>query len=233
MNTSERNVQRAVLWSWLGHAFRRDAPVEDRSTLERALPAASRAFGLDATAALAARAGTVDPASAYDRLFGHTVRGPCPTYEGEYGEPRGYRFAHEIGDLQGFYAAFGLRPARRAGERADHIGTECEFYAFLALKEACAEELHGAEKAERCREARARFLREHLGRFAPALAARVRRRSEEPCFVEAAKLLEEALKVESEALGVEIGPDDLGLRADAGSPEDACISCSASTETPR
>ena len=70
--------------------------------------------------------------SHHRELFGHTVRGPVPPYETEYGNEALFQLPHELGDLMGFYNAFGLtlKPGQR--ERADHISCECEFLMFLA-----------------------------------------------------------------------------------------------------
>jgi TorA maturation chaperone TorD len=229
MDRIGESLARTALWGALAEAFRRpgDGPFEALGEL----PGAAEALGLDARDLLAAPRDGL--AGAYDALFGHVVRGPCPAHEGEYGEPKGHRFAHEIGDVTGFYAAFGLGPSRSHPERPDHIAVECEFLALLALKEACAADQHGAEKADLCRAASRRFLDEHLGRFGRALAARVRRRASVPFYVEAARLLDAAIVSDAARLGAAAGPEDLPLREDAGPTDDACMRCSAVPETPR
>jgi TorA maturation chaperone TorD len=195
------------------------------------LAAAASALDLDGAACLRSRGDARE--ATHDHLFGHTVRGRCPAYEVEYGEPKGHRYAHEISDLQGFYRAFGLRTTRRCAERADHIAVECEFMAFLALKEACAEELAGEEERTVCRDAARRFLKDHLGRFGRAFALRVRRRTKGSFFGAAAGLLDRMILSDSERLGVTAGPVDLPLREDAGTPDDACVECRAPSEVPR
>lgn len=219
MDRIAENLHRTTLWAFLAEAFRRPDQPSSVSTAEAS--EAARALGIETGELPEGRPDTAQ----YDHIFGHTVRGPCPCYESEYGEPRRFRFAHEIGDLQGFYRAFGLQPSRRAAERADHVSVECEFLAFLALKEACAAEVHGIDKADLCRDASRKFLGEHLGHFAPALAQRVRRRAQEPFYRSAADLLAAAARRDAQALGVPLGPDDLGLRTDAGTPDDHCVSC--------
>jgi DMSO reductase family type II enzyme chaperone len=232
MDRIEESLARTALWGALAEAFRR--PGEERSELLDELPSAAAALGLDARELAAAPRGKGELAAAYDAVFGHVVRGPCPLYEGEYGEPRGHRFAHEIGDVTGFYNAFGLGPSRGHPERPDHIAVECEFMAFLALKEACAAEAHAsAEKADLCRDASRKFLEGHLGRFGRALAARMRRRATEPFFAAAARLLDAAIVNDASRLGAAAGPEDLPLREDAGTTDDACMRCGALPETPR
>jgi TorA maturation chaperone TorD len=224
MDRIDESLHRTALWAFLAAAFRGE---RDLGPLARELAPAAAALGLDAGAVLSAAPA---PPDAHDRLFGHTASGPCPAYEGEYGEPRGFRYAHEIGDVQGTYRAFGLRPSR---ERADHVATECEFLAFLALKEACARRVDGEAKADLCRDAAAGFLRDHLGRFGRALAARVRARAGEPFHRAAADLLDAAILRDAERLGVAAGPGDLPLREDTGTPDDACVRCGLAAEAPR
>lgn len=231
MDRIEESLARTALWGSLAEAFRR--PGDQPFDLAAELPGAARALGLDAGAFLAALKGERDLRPAYDGIFGHTVRGPCPAYEGEYGEPKGHRFAHEIGDVTGFYTAFGLGPARAHPERADHVAVECEFMAFLALKEACAAEAHGAEKADLCRDASRKFLEEHLGRFGRAFAARMGRRTKDPFYVAAARLLDDVIVADAARLGIVAGPLELPLRDDAGTSDDLCVSCGMTPETPR
>jgi DMSO reductase family type II enzyme chaperone len=233
MDRIDESLARCAVWSLLADAFRRPEKAAHSVPDRASAVAAATALGLDARPLAAAERSADDLASAYDALFGHTVRGPCPAYEGEYGEPRGMRFSHEIADIEGYFRAFGVRTGRSAAERPDHVSVECEFLAFLALKEAHAAVSRGEETADLCRDATRRFLAEHLGRFAPALAARVRRRAKEPFFVAAADLLEAMLRRDAAAFGVPLGAADLGLRADAGTPDDACVACGRAEETPR
>jgi TorA maturation chaperone TorD len=231
MDRVEESLARTAVWGALAEAFRR--PGDHGFGLADELPGAARALGIDPSGFETALRDAADLRAAYDGLFGHVVRGPCPAYEGEYGEPKGHRFAHEIGDVTGFYRAFGLGPSRTHPDRADHISVECEFMAFLALKEACAASSHGAEKADLCRDASKKFLEQHLGRFGRALASRVRRRTDAPFYLAAARLLEEAILSDASRLGAAAGPADLPLREDAGTANDACISCGVVPETPR
>jgi hypothetical protein len=95
-----------------------------------------------------------------------------------------------LADLTERYEAFAFRPA--AEEPADHLAVECDFVAYLFLKEAYALSRGAEEEVEVAREARARFVEghvavaghglarklpphapEYLGRAAVALAARL------------------------------------------------------------
>ena len=56
-------------------------------------------------------------ASRYRFLFGHTARGEITPYETEYGNEALFQQPQELGDLMGFYRAFGLdmKPAHMNG----------------------------------------------------------------------------------------------------------------------
>lgn len=93
----------------------------------------------------------------YTTLF---VKAEVPPYEGSY--VPNVRLTQELADVAGFLRAFGLRTNR---ERPDHIVSELEFAAFLCVKEAIAVGNGLASEAELCRDARGKFLRDHLGRW--------------------------------------------------------------------
>ncbi len=78
-----------------------------------------------------------------------------------------------LADLAGRYGAFGFAPGTE--EPADHLAVECDFVAFLFLKEAYARVRGQAEAAEVTREARARFLVEHVAIAGAQLAGKLPR----------------------------------------------------------
>jgi len=57
----------------------------------------------------------------HGRAFGHTARGAVCPYETEYGAEALFQQPQEMGDLMGFYRAFGLTVKFGAHERCDHI----------------------------------------------------------------------------------------------------------------
>lgn len=65
-----------------------------------------------------------------------------------------------LADLAGRYEAFGFAP--RAEEPHDHLSVECDFVAFLLLKEAYARARREPEAAGVTRAARERFLADHV-----------------------------------------------------------------------
>ncbi|MDZ7344150.1 MAG: molecular chaperone TorD family protein, partial [candidate division KSB1 bacterium] len=79
----------------------------------------------------------------YRHLFGFTAHPQVPPYETEYGEEALFQQPQELGDIAGFYSAFGLKV--NAFERVDHISCECEFLCFLNRKEAYALEENDAD----------------------------------------------------------------------------------------
>jgi TorA maturation chaperone TorD len=181
-------LARAALYNALALGFRTPSE-ETRARLtskeaEAALAAAaalldaSGGAGLvSAVKELAAAEGNSLPAVAasHHRLFGHTARGAAPPYETEYGAEALFQQPQEMGDLMGFYNAFGLTVNIQEHERADHVACECEFLCFLALKEAYALEHADASMLEETLKAARLFLRDHLGRFLPAFAKKLGR----------------------------------------------------------
>lgn len=76
-----------------------------------------------------------------------------------------------LADLAGRYAAFGFTPG--AEEPDDHLSVECDFVSYLLLKEAYARARDEPEAAAVTREARERFLVEHLALAGARLAGKL------------------------------------------------------------
>lgn len=166
-------------------------------------------------AALALPNAAVDELLAeYRSLFGHTARGEVPAYETEYGEEALFQQPQEMGDLAGFMRAFGLRLRPDAHERIDHVSCECEFFSFLACKEAYAIEHRDEEMHAATVHAGTLFLRDHLGRFAPAFARRIERADAAGFYARLGRLLGAFVEAECRRLKVPVGPVLLNLRPD-------------------
>ena len=174
-------LARATLYSALALGFR--SPTEETiarlgsndaaATLARAavLLDPTREFGLAAASSLLTpHSSLLTLAEAHRALFGHTARGAVPPYETEYGVEGLFQQPQEMGDLMGFYNAFGLAVNVQKHERPDHVSCECEFLSFLALKEAYALEHEDTAMLEETRKAERLFLHDHLARFLPAFA---------------------------------------------------------------
>lgn len=183
--------------------------------LAAALAAAGTAAG--AVEALATRRPEVDD---YRRLFGHTARGSAPPYGTEYGRDTLFQQPQRLADIAGFVAAFGMRLDETAHERVDHVRCQLEFLAFLCRKEAHAMETGDGEALTEVRKAQRLFLRDHLGRFAPALGERLRREDPEGFYGVLGKVLRCFVEAECERLGVAAGSENLVLRPndDDGAP---------------
>lgn len=165
-------------------------------------------------------------ATEHRAIFGHTVAHGCPPYETEYGRRHVFGQAQELGDIRGFYEAFGVRP-RRGGERPDHVACELEFLALLALKEAISAAQGNHAQRETCRAAARTFLGDHLGRWLPALAGRIAAREPTSGLAAAAAVGAAVVAAHARTVGalpIVLGPDDLtpitdepdGLRFECG-----------------
>jgi DMSO reductase family type II enzyme chaperone len=158
------------------------------------------------------KAGMQSLSSAYRALFGHTARGNISPYETEYGHEALFQQPQELSDLMGFYHAFGLALKTDQHERPDHISCECEFLAFLALKEAYALEHNDPEMLAETRKAQKLFLRDHLGRFAPTFAKTVDQHDRGGFYGKLAEVSRKFVTLESLRLDVPLGAMNLSLR---------------------
>jgi len=150
-------------------------------------------------------------AAEHRATFGHVVAHGCPPYETEYGRRHLFGQSQDLGDIRGFYEAFGVRP-RRGGERPDHVACELEFLALLALKEAYATASGDDERTAIVVAATGRFLADHLGRWLPAFAARIAARSPGAGYAAAAAIAAAVVGTHADELGVAptiLAADDL------------------------
>lgn len=163
-----------------------------------------------------------DVQSAYIDLFDRGKE-RVPLYETEHGPMRGLAKGHDLADIAGFYRAFGLALDHEAEQdMLDHIAIELEFYSVLLLKQQALSELGDTEGGEIVEDARKKFLREHLGRFARLIADQAVVSGHElygPIFDWCARLVEG----ECERLSVE--PVPLEFFRDSGERDDP--SCGA------
>jgi DMSO reductase family type II enzyme chaperone len=93
----------------------------------------------------------------YMKLFGPL--GGLHPYETEQRKRKDFQKAQLMADVMGFYRAFGVEPDC---DRPDHIASELEFMHYLILKERHAVLAGEPDNASLCRDAGAKFLREHL-----------------------------------------------------------------------
>jgi DMSO reductase family type II enzyme chaperone len=218
------------MWEALALVFRppTEETVERLVAREGARALADAAAVVDAGLAALALALAVEPAPslaslrlAHGRLFGHTARGAAPPYETEYGEDSLWAPQREMSDLGGFFRAFGLRLDPRARERPDHIACECEFVMVLARKEARALALDDGAMAEATARAARLFLRDHLGRWAPALGRRLARLDPGGFHGVLGQFLSAVVSAECARAGAPVGPAFLRLRSAEPDPTPA------------
>lgn len=204
----ERALARAATYRLLGRAFGYPTPpaLEELARLAALAGDAPGCVSVvrEPLARFAAAARDADPdavAGEYVFLFDRQVR--CPPYESAYGEaPQMAGKSAALADIAGFYRAFGLAPAETQPDLEDHIGTELEFMSALALKEAYALADGHVDGLGVTRDAEARFLAEHLGRWAEAFAREVQDASPLPYYTTAAELLAAWIAAETAHLAV-------------------------------
>jgi DMSO reductase family type II enzyme chaperone len=142
---------------------------------------------------------------AYQESFEASGGLHCPAYETSHTADtpqQGLTRTFEMADVAGFYRAFGVEVAP-GGERPDHVAAELEFMHLLAVKELIARGEDGSvEHAEICHDAARAFLRDHLGRWAGRLAARLEETGADPAYVAAGRLLDRFVVLDATRFGV-------------------------------
>ncbi len=212
----DRALARADAYRVLAAVFRDpDDPDADNALELRVLRSAARRLGSSVTpaawAALRRIARRDARAAEHRAIFGHVVAHGCPPYETEFGRRHVFGQSQELGDIRGFYEAFGVRP-RPGGERPDHVACEIEFLALLVLKEAIAVAGADEQRVGLCRGAMRSFLQDHPGRWVRALAARIAQRAPDSGYAAAAASAATLLGEHALELGVIpvlLDPDDL------------------------
>jgi putative dimethyl sulfoxide reductase chaperone len=234
-------IARMFLHQFLARAF--EDPTMERwewltaSNIHAALQSAARvltadSLRLDKTATALASRLQRDRFEAFQAAcvtaFGHAARGDCPLNEIEYGDLKADPLfqPHRLADLAAFYRAFGLDVADSAAERPDHLGIELEFMSVLAAKEAYALEYQlDADHRAVCHDAQKKFLREHLGRWAPAFARRLVRAATDETLAVLAEFLRDFIAADCARFDVPAGSEDLLLRPVDEAAESLCAAC--------
>lgn len=170
----------------------------------------------------------------YIATIGHAARGSCPINEIEYGDINADPLfqPHRLADLAAFYRAFGLEVSGASGERLDHMAVELEFLGVLTAQEAyLMQSTVHPEALGICREAQRKFLREHVGRWTPAFARRLRRVAGDGPLGALALFTLDFVEVECRRMGVKPGAEELQLRPLDGAAN-FCDGCGLSQALP-
>jgi TorA maturation chaperone TorD len=144
-----------------------------------------------------------------------------PVHETEYGRMRGMAKGNELADIAGFYAAFGMTRADgdAARQLGDHLAVELEFYGTLLAKQAALLELADAEGQHVVLDARRKFLGDHLGRLALAVASQGTVQGSE---VYGPLLAATSALVKAECASLEVTPAPMDFLPDQAEPEALC-----------
>lgn len=146
-----------------------------------------------------------DLRSHYIEVFERGQQANSP-YETEYGRHRAMAKGQELGDIAGFYKAFGFELETEGANREmlDHVSVELEFYSLLLMKQKYFDEENNQEAAEILLDARKKFLNSHLGRFVGAIARRPGVQ-QSPYYSQVYHWLESLVDLECQSLG--LSPD--------------------------
>ena len=167
----------------------------------------------------------------YNRLFAHLGSAKCPPYETEYGYDNIFQKTEAMGDIAGFYRAFGLEVSEDNAERVDFIAMELEFMSFLAMKESYAIEQHESEHFEVCRDAERKFLQDHLGRWTKIFASILLNSTSNPFYSQLGNLLAQFVTADTRILGVE--PKEVTSRLEAAQSVNEPLGCNGCSMEPQ
>lgn len=211
MSATDGLVARARLWQWAARAFYYPDPdllgaLRDPRR-RRELADAAGGSGEAVAAALAAVWVAVDvpcdevPSLPEEHTFLFARQVPVSPYETSYTPDPGCGRAQTLADLGAFYAAFGFRVSAARPELPDHISGEAEFVAALLAKEAYALAHGWDDHAQVTREAREKFVREHLAPWCSAFVQRLEAHGRLPFYPALGGLVQALLAAEGPAGG--------------------------------
>ncbi|MBI3892063.1 MAG: molecular chaperone TorD family protein [Candidatus Wallbacteria bacterium] len=138
----------------------------------------------------------------YLAIVGQASRSNVDFTEVERDPANWERLGEKISDVTAFYKAFGVRVPGGETEREDHLATELEFEGLLTLKEAHATSQDDLPHADLCRDARKRFLYDHLAPAMLAFDEQFRRVCTDDFYLAAARFAAELVRWDCRRLGV-------------------------------
>ena len=163
------------------------------------------------------------------RVFSNVIALDCPPYETLFGNDHVFGQSYVMGDISGFYTAFGLQLSQDIHERLDHLSVELEFLHFLAYKESYALCHDGPEKVKTVVEAEKKFVKEHIGRWVPLFSGMLKKKADYGLYKIIADITAEWVAFDVALLGVSPQPySETDYRpASYSSPEGQSFECGA------
>jgi len=163
------------------------------------------------------------------RVFSNVIALDCPPYETLFGNDHVFGQSYVMGDISGFYTAFGLQLAQDIHERLDHLSVELEFLHFLAYKESYALCHDGPEKVKTVIDAEKKFVKEHIGRWVPLFSGMLNKKANYGLYKIIADITSEWVAFDVALLGVSPQPySETDYRpANYTSPEGQSFECGA------
>lgn len=140
------------------------------------------------------------------RVFSNVITLDCPPYETLFGNDHVFGQAHVMGDIAGYYRAFGVELSKDIHERMDHLSVELEFMHFLAYKESYARCHDGAEKTQIVVDAQKKFVKEHIGRWVPLFCRMLVKKADSGLYRHMADFSADWMDFEASYLGVNPQP---------------------------
>jgi putative dimethyl sulfoxide reductase chaperone len=170
-----------------------------------------------------------DLQSEHRRVFSNVITLDCPPYETLFGNDHVFAQSHVMGDISGFYKAFGVELSKDIHERLDHLSVEFEFMHFLAYKESYSRCHDGAEKTHIVVEAQKKFVKNHIGRWVPLFCRMLSKKADSGLFRLVADMTADWMEFETAFLGVAPQPyTETDYRpATFNSPEGQTYECGA------
>ena len=163
------------------------------------------------------------------RVFSNVITLDCPPYETLFGNDHVFAQSQVMGDIAGFYRAFGVELSKDIHERLDHLSVEFEFMHFLAYKESYARCHDGADKIQIVLDAQKKFVKNHIGRWVPLFCRMLVKKAGSGLYKHVADLMAEWMDFEVAFLGVVPQPySETDYRpATFNSPEGQTYECGA------
>ena len=163
------------------------------------------------------------------RVFSNVITLDCPPYETLFGNDHVFAQSHVMGDIAGFYRAFGVELSKDIHERLDHLSVEFEFMHFLAYKESYSRCHDGADKTQIVLDAQKKFVKNHIGRWVPLFCRMLVKKADSGLYKHVADLMAEWMDFEAAFLGVIPQPySETDYRpATFNSPEGQTYECGA------